>query len=124
MVKQLKKINMKAKFLVSRRNTENKIFIVDVPDNLIVQEFIVNRLAEISLIENESEQFDEKRYEELETELELKIDELIRPTLIQNGLVEPNSNYRNCDIAIDGINVSDVDILNEDVALIYDVTIF
>lgn len=124
---------MKAKFIIKGTSQVNEIglinstFILEAPDSLIVREMILNRLAEISLkkgmFSSNDEPF-ENKWEVLNEIHSSEIDELIRPTLIKYQLLEPNSNYNDCDMNIDNMLISEDEILNEDVALRYEVKIF
>ena len=121
---------MKAKFIIKGTSQVNEIglinstFILEAPDSLIVREMILNRLAEISLnkgmFSSNDEPF-ENKWEVLNEIHSSEIDELIRPTLIKYQLLEPNSNYNDCDMNIDNMLISEDEILNEDVALRYEV---
>ena len=123
---------MKAKFIIKGTSQVNEIglinstFILEAPDSLIVREMILNRLAEISLnkgmFSSNDEPF-ENKWEVLNEIHSSEIDELIRPTLIKYQLLEPNSNYNDCDMNIDNMLISEDEILNEDVALRYEVKI-
>jgi hypothetical protein len=117
---------MKAKFIIKGTSQVNEIglisstFILDVPDSLIVREMILNRLSEISLkkgIFSSNDEPFENKWEGLNEIHSLEIDKLIRPTLIKYELLEPNSNYNDCDMNIDSMLISEDEILNEDVAL-------
>ncbi len=101
-------------------------FILDAPDSLIVREMILNRLSEISLKKgmfSSNEEPFENKWEVLNEIHSSEIDELIRPTLIKYELLEPNSNYNDCDMIIDSMLISEDEIINEDVALRYEVKI-
>jgi hypothetical protein len=123
---------MKAKFIIKGTSQVNEIglisstFILDAPDSLIVREMILNRLSEISLKKgmfSSNEEPFENKWEVLNEIHSSEIDELIRPTLIKYQLLEPNSNYNDCDMNIDNMLISEDEILNEDVALRYEVKI-
>jgi hypothetical protein len=123
---------MKAKFMIKGTSQVNEIglisstFILDAPDSLIVREMILNRLSEISLKKgmfSSNEEPFENKWEVLNEIHSSEIDELIRPTLIKYELLEPNSNYNDCDMIIDSMLISEDEIINEDVALRYEVKI-
>ena len=123
---------MKAKFIIKGTSQVNEIglisstFILDAPDSLIVREMILNRLSEISLKKgmfSSNEEPFENKWEVLNEIHSSEIDELIRPTLIKYELLEPNSNYNDCDMIIDSMLISEDEIINEDVALRYEVKI-
>lgn len=111
---------MKAKFYII--NTKETLYL-DVDNSFVVDNTILERLAELSL-EKENDLSLHKKWEEFSISHELELDEMIRPLLIQKKLLKEGSTFQDIDMNIDGFEVSAQDILEENVILNYEIEIF